>query len=253
MCLIFLSFRNHPTYKLVVAANRDEFYERQTEAAKFWDDKPQILAGRDLVANGTWMGMTTSGKISLLTNYRDPKNIDPHAPSRGLLVSDYLEGRNRPENYLRAVDEGDAEYNGFNIITGSVNELWYYSNYSHVIEELMPGFYGLSNHLLDTPWPKIVRGKEKLKSIIAQPVIQPEQLLDAMYDEVLAPEDKLPDTGLSPEREKALSSMFIKTPNYGTRCSTVVLVDYDNEVTFVERVYDVKTFQHTTGTFQFKV
>jgi len=253
MCLIFLSFRNHPTYKLIVAANRDEFYERKTEAAHYWKDKPEILAGRDLVACGTWMGMTTKGKLALLTNYRDPKNIDPHAPSRGLLVSDYLDGRDRPEHYLHAVNDGEKEYNGFNIIVGGINELWYYSNYTHAIEELTPGFYGLSNHLLDTPWPKVVRGKEKLKDILAQSTIRPEQLLEVLYDETLAPEGELPDTGLTLEREKALSSMFIKTPNYGTRCTTVVLVDHANEVTFVERVYNTTDFTHTTGTFRFKV
>lgn len=251
MCLIFFSLKQHPTYKLIVAANRDEFYNRKTAAAHFWEDHPAILGGRDLEAGGTWMAMNKSGRISLLTNYRDPQNINPHAPSRGQLVSDYLLTNNDAKTYLESIDKNGKVYNGFNLIVGDSESLWYYSNYRKGITEIKPGFYGLSNHLLETPWPKVIRGKEKLKPIFAQKQIDPEQVFDILYDGERAADEKLPDTGLTLERERALSSMFIKTENYGSRCTTVVLVDYNNHVLFSERVYDLQTFQFTTQTFQF--
>ena len=142
-------------------------------------------------------------------------------------------------------------YNGFNLITGTPDEMWYYSNYRAGIEKLDSGFYGISNHLLETPWPKVQRGKEKFKPILSQPTINPDHLFEALYDDQRAPDDKLPNTGLSLEREQALSSMFIKTENYGSRCSTVILIDRKNQVFFSERVYDLKTFQFTTQSYQF--
>src|SRR5262245_11558658 len=121
MCLIFFSLNNHPTYKLVVAANRDEFYNRRTAPAEFWDDHKELLGGRDLEDGGTWMRMTRGGRISLITNYRDPKNIDPKAPSRGQLVSDFLTGKDSPEEYLNRLSKHAKEYNGFNLIVGTAD------------------------------------------------------------------------------------------------------------------------------------
>jgi len=251
MCLIFISFQHHPSYKLVVAGNRDEFYNRRTASADYWEDYPQILAGRDLEAGGTWMGMSTTGKISMLTNYRDPKNIDPAAPSRGQLVSDFLKLDITPEKYLKGVDGNGKKYNGFNLIVGDSNELWYYSNYKKGIERLAPGYYGISNHLLETPWPKVTRGKQKMENAIRREQIDIEEMFEILYDDHTAPDNQLPDTGLSLERERALSSMFIKTDNYGSRCSTVVLVDATDKVLFSERVYNLTTFEHATRTFEF--
>ncbi len=254
MCLIFISLNQHPNYKLIVAANRDEFYQRKTAPASFWKDHPFILGGRDLEANGTWLGMTTQGKISLLTNYRDPKNINPKAPSRGQLVSDFLGNGDHGEEYLRKLEPEASAYNGFNLIVGTADELWYLSNYKKGIQQLTHGFFGLSNHLLDTPWPKVERGKEKLRSIFSKERIQPDELFEVLYDEQRADDDKLPNTGIGLERERALSSMFIKTDfNYGSRCSTVILIDHQNNVTFAERVYDLKTFDHTTNRFEFLI
>ena len=251
MCLIFFSVHNHPTYKLIVAANRDEFYNRKTAAAAYWEDHPQLLGGRDLEACGTWMGITKSGRISMLTNYRDPLNINPNAPSRGQLVSDYLLSMEEPEQYLKRIEQNGKVYNGFNLLAGTVNGLYYYSNYKEGVDKIAPGFYGISNHLLETPWPKVVRGKEKMKPVLAKATINPDDLFEVLYDNEIADDNKLPNTGLTIERERALSSMFIKTENYGSRCSTVVLVDHDNHVLFAERVYDLQTFQFTTQTFQF--
>lgn len=253
MCLIFISLNNHPLYKLVVAANRDEFYSRKTAAAGFWPDKPHILGGRDLEARGTWLGMTKTGRISLLTNYRDPQHIDANAPSRGQLVSDYLENRQLPEAYLRDLEPHANQYNGFNLMVGTPDELWYLSNYRNGIQKIEKGFLGLSNHLLDTPWPKVERGKQKLSPVLSKPTIQPNELFELLYDDQRASDELLPDTGIGLERERALSSMFIKTPNYGSRCSTVILVNHQNQVVFSERVYDLATFQHKTQTFEFEV
>lgn len=253
MCLIFIAFQHHPKYKLIVAGNRDEFYNRKTAAANYWSDYPQILGGRDLEAGGTWLGMSTSGKISMLTNYRDPKNINPAAPSRGQLVSDYLKLPVTPEAYMRAVESDGKKYNGFNLIVGNPEELWYYSNYREGITKFEPGFYGISNHLLESPWPKVLIGKKRIAPELQQNDVDPEKLLEILYDDHVADDDQLPDTGLTLERERSLSSMFIKTPNYGSRCSTVVLVNNSNDVLFTERVYDLETFNYKTNTFRFSI
>lgn len=251
MCLIFISFQHHPNYKLIIAGNRDEFYNRKTAAANYWDDQPHILAGRDLEAGGTWMGMNKSGKVSMLTNYRDPQHIDPKAPSRGQLVSDFLKDNERPEKYLHQLENNGKTYNGFNLIVGDSNELWYYSNYKKGISSLLPGFYGISNHLLETPWPKVRRGKQKMELVLQSEKVDPDELFAILYDDEMAVDSELPNTGLPIEREKALSSMFIKTDNYGSRCTTVIMIDKENRVLFSERVYDLSTFRHTTQTFRF--
>jgi uncharacterized protein with NRDE domain len=252
MCLIFLSLKNHPTYKLVVAANRDEFYQRKTAAADWWDDHPEILGGRDLEAGGTWLGMSSRGKISMITNYRDPKNIDPKAPSRGQLVSDYLLNATGPGEYLESLVPNAKRYNGFNLITGTTDELWYFSNYRDGVDSFSPGLYGLSNHLLNTPWPKVENGKKRFRDIIQSP-FKAKDLFEMLTDDKVARDEMLPDTGVGLERERALSSMFIKSPGYGTRCSTVILVDYSNKVFFAERVYDVNTFDFSEKSFTFKL
>jgi uncharacterized protein with NRDE domain len=253
MCLIFFSLRNHPTYKLVVAANRDEFYSRRTAAADYWSDHPELLGGRDLEAGGTWMGISKSGRISLITNYRDPKNIDPHAPSRGQLVSDFLIGKESPKDYLNRISQNGKQYNGFNLIVGNADDLWYYSNYRDGVDEIYAGLHGLSNHLLETPWPKVVRGKKKMEDLLRLPVIHPDLLFELLFDDALASDEKLPDTGIGLERERVLSSMFIKSPGYGTRCSTVVLIDKKNNVIFSERVFDLTTFQYSERKFEFSI
>lgn len=259
MCLIFLSINNHPNYKLVVAANRDEFYNRKTVAAEFWPSHPNIVGGRDLEAMkpdgtcGTWMAMTKSGKIAMLTNYRDPKNINPLAPSRGFLVTDFLLSSNHAREYLRQLEPSAKEYNGFNLVVGTADELFYLSNYKSGIDKIPDALHGLSNHLLDTPWPKIARGKNKMAPLFSNEEINPDEILNALYDEDRASDDLLPDTGIGLERERALSSMFIKTNGYGSRCSTVVLVDKNNQVRFTERVYDLQTFEFTQQAFEFKI
>lgn len=246
MCLIFLSLNNHPTYKLIVAANRDEFYQRKTAAADYWSDHPTILGGRDLEASGTWMAMNKNGRVAMVTNYRDLKNLKQKAPSRGALVADFLLADQSPQDYLQAIEPNAPDYNGFNLLVGSINELYYLSNYKKGIEKLSNGIHGLSNALLDTPWPKVAKGKEYFAKLISHKQLHPDMLFDMLYNEDRAADNVLPDTGVGIERERMLSSMFIKSPGYGTRCSTVMLVSHDNQIQYQERVYDLQTFEFTT-------
>lgn len=252
MCLVFISLNNHPQYKVIVAANRDEFYERKTAPAAFWKDQPEIVGGRDLEAAGTWMAMNTNGKIALVTNYRDPANISPKAPSRGKLVSDFLQNNQNPQQYLLELESKANQYNGFNLLVGHLDDWWYLSNYKTGIQKLEPGIYGLSNRLLDTAWPKVVRGKQKFLSVIEYDVL-PEELFSMLKDEQRAEDQTLPDTGVGLERERALSSMFIKTKGYGTRCSTVLLVDKEDRVQYYERTYNLETFEYSTRGYRFDV
>jgi uncharacterized protein with NRDE domain len=252
MCLIFIALKQHPEYKFILAANRDEFYKRKTASADFWSDHNHIVGGRDLEAGGTWLAMNVDGKVSMVTNYRDPKNIDPDSPSRGHLVSDYLLHDVSAEKYLKDLEPRAELYNGFNLLLGNVDELFYLSNYKRGIDHLTHGVYGLSNHLLDTPWPKVVRGKERFSEILNSHV-DTERLFKFLYDDHRAPDNVLPDTGIGLERERALSAMFIKSPGYGTRCSTVILVDKDDQVLFSERVYNTDSFHYTANAFNFQL
>jgi uncharacterized protein with NRDE domain len=253
MCLIFLSLHQHPDYKLIVAANRDEFYARKTAPVDYWEDHSGILGGRDLEAGGTWMAMNHSGKISMITNYRDLRNLKSKAPSRGQLVSDYLMDGVTPEQYLRQIAPGKEAYNGFNLIVGSPDELWYLSNYKEGIERVANGSHGLSNALLDTPWPKVANGKKRFEELLKQPALIADSFFELLLDDHMAPDHQLPDTGIGLERERQLSSMFIKSPGYGTRSSTVILIDKSDHVVFTERVYDLQTFEYSAKTFEFKI
>ncbi len=253
MCLILLAYKTHPKYKLVIAANRDEFYARETAPAGFWDDHPDVLAGRDLEGGGTWFGINRSGKVSLLTNYRDLSNIKPNAPTRGKLVLDYLIAEPEVSSYLDIIDNLAELYNGFNMIIGSVDDLWYYSNVERKKYMLGSGVYGLSNRLLNSSWPKVEKGKEKITAVLKKDTLEPEALFESLYDDLKAKDEALPDTGVGIEKERMLSPMFIKSPDYGTRCSTVLLVDQQNQALFSERTYNTTTFDYTTRTFTFAV
>lgn len=235
MCLILLSYRQHPEYPFIVAANRDEFLDRPTVQAGFWDTPEGLLAGKDIKAGGTWLGITRDFRFAAVTNYRDLASLREDAPSRGRLVLDYLAGDAAPDAFLRHLQPSAQAYNGFNLLVGNPAALWYYSNMEDEIRPLEPGHYGLSNHLLDTPWPKVEKGKRQLREIIANPVVSPDSLLDMLDDTTRAPDALLPETGVPLEWERELSAMRIQTPGYGTRVSTAVLVDRNQRVTFVER------------------
>ena len=237
MCFIVLSYRQHPRYRLVLATNRDEFYARPTAPAAFWDDAPSVLAGRDLQGGGTWLGVTRAGRLAALTNVREPHRHLDDAPTRGALVADYLTGMMQPRVYLDAVRQEAARYNGFNLLLGDTKDLFYFGNRAADIQPLEPGLYGLSNHLLDTPWPKVERGKKALAAALRNDVVDPETLFAFLADTEQAPDETLPDTGVGLEWERLLSPIFIASPAYGTRVSTVVLVDHLGHATFAERAY----------------
>jgi len=240
MCLIAFSYKTHPKYKLILAANRDEFYERPTRVAKFWVDEnqPNILAGKDLKAKGTWMGISKTGKWGALTNYRDPSNIRESAPTRGTLVLDFLKSGQTPEAYLENLKSNSEQFNGFNILVYEGNELLHYSNESDEITELKPGIHGVSNALLNTSWPKLHNAKNELDRITSSENFEKEELFSLLKNPERAPDNQLPSTGIPYEWEKAISSIFIKTDNYGTRCSTLLMIDYEGNAEFIERRYD---------------
>jgi uncharacterized protein with NRDE domain len=238
MCLILFSYKQHPVYPLILAANRDEFLERPTAPADFWPDAPTVLAGRDLVGGGSWLGVTRGGRLAALSNYRDFSRREKGERSRGLLVSDFLRGEKGPAAYLEQVAQERGSYKSFNLLVGDRLELYCYSSRRDGIRRLTPGLYGLSNHLLDTPWPKVERGKEALAALLAQggnP--HPEDLFALMADTARPDDALLPDTGIGLEWERILSSPFIVSPRYGTRSSTVVLFGGDGAGTFIERTF----------------
>ncbi len=235
MCLILFSYDQHPKYQLILAANRDEFLERPTAPAASWDEYPGLFAGRDLKAGGTWMGITADLRFAAITNYRDPATEKKSAPSRGDLVLDYLKGEMHPEAYLHALEKRAADYNGYNLLLGSGNDLWYYSNKENLIRKVRPGIHGLSNHLMNTPWPKVEKGKSRLQTVTASEEVSSDALIALLKDPHVAPDDALPSTGVPLEWERMLSPMFIQAPHYGTRASTVLLIDRAGTVTFVEQ------------------
>ncbi|NJM10791.1 MAG: NRDE family protein [Synechococcaceae cyanobacterium SM1_2_3] len=238
MCLILIAYRCHPRYPLLVAANRDEFYDRPAAPLGFWHDLPQILAGRDLQKGGTWMGVTQNGRFAALTNYREPSRVMPDAPSRGCLVSDYLCSVESARVYLDRLAWTAEIYNGFNLLLGDAGQLYYYSNRGGGQRVLTPGIYGLSNHLLDTPWPKLERGRRALGQLLDRQVaLTPDDLLDVLTNCTPAPDEDLPDTGVSLEWERWLSPIFIDAPGYGTRCSTALLLDASGRAQMVETTW----------------
>ncbi|HCI71013.1 MAG TPA: hypothetical protein DF712_18530 [Balneola sp.] len=242
MCLITFSYKNHPFYKLIVAANRDEFYQRPTRAAQFWTDEqlPDILAGKDLKANGTWMGVSKTGRWGALTNYRDPSNINENAPSRGDLVLDYLKSDSNERAYLKEIKENGKKYNGFNLLIGGKDSLYHFSNETNSIKEVQPGIHGVSNALLDTNWPKLDHAKKELERVTSNSKFDRDELFEILKNSEKAPDEKLPSTGIPYDWEKAVSSIFIKTDNYGTLCSTLLLVDYEGNAEFTERRYNIE-------------
>ena len=237
MCLILFAHDCHPRYQLVVAANRDEFYQRPTLPADYWSDHPNILAGRDLREGGTWMGVTTTGRFAALTNYRDPASHKDYAPSRGHLVESYLRYNINPVSYLEKLPEGGVAYNGFNLLLAADDSMYYYSNRERQIRQVEQGVHGLSNNLLDVPWPKVSRGTRVLTDILQDEHIEVEQLFAMMADQEQPDDQDLPDTGVGLEMERMLAPTFVSSSNYGTRLSTVILVGRDNTVGFWERSY----------------
>lgn len=249
MCTLLFAWSAHPKYRLVMAGNRDEFYDRATAAAHWWLDAPELFGGRDLVAGGTWLGVTAGGRLAALTNYRDPKAIVEDAPSRGLLVSGFLKGDASPEEFVEALRRSGQTYSGYNLLFGEADRLYCYSNKSDQLIRLQPGIYGLSNNQLDTPWPKVVRGKAALARLLQSGDFGTEDLFAIISDTTKAPDQELPHTGITLEWERLLSSLFITSERYGTRSSTILLLDQDFQATFIERSFNGGTPKDVTMSF----
>ncbi|AIE60462.1 NRDE family protein [Bacillus methanolicus] len=251
MCLILFAYRVHPDYPLIMAANRDEFYKRPTALAAFWEDHPTVLAGRDLEKGGTWMGVTRTGRFAAITNYRAPGYDRLDAKSRGFLVSNYLTGSSKPKEYLEKVQQDHKLYNGFNLLVGDTESLYYYSPILNKISIVPPGVHGLSNAVLDTPWPKVKKGIEKLTQAISNKIIDESLLLSILSDSEEAPEEELPDTGIGKDWEKLLSPIFIQSSTYGTRASTILTIDNDHHIVFNEKslLPDLRQWKQSRFTF----
>ena len=238
MCLLFFAYECHPSYRLILAANRDDYYHRPTASAQFWETHPWVLAGRDLEMLGTWMGITRSGRFAALTNFRDPSAQIIAPKSRGMLVSNFLCLNDSPEEYMLEVANDRSRYNPFNLLVGDSSQLLYFNKQSSKALKLKSGIYGLSNHFLDTPWPKVQKSKHALARYLEnQTLIEPQYLFDILADTELAQDHELPKTGISREFEKMLSSIFIQGVKYGTRSSTVLLIDRNNHVIYKEKSY----------------
>ncbi len=237
MCLLLFAHQTHPRYRLVLAANRDEFYRRPAAPLAHWTDGSAIVAGRDLEAGGTWLGLGAGGRWAAVTNYREiaaPKS----SRSRGTLVIDFLTGRHSPQRYLDTVMRLCGEYAGFNLVVGDAREIHWLSNRGEGPRRLAPGIYGLSNHLLDSPWPKVVAGKSALARLTgATGPLDSEALFALLADRRVFPETRLPVTGVGPAWERILSPLFVRSPHYGTRCSSVILWEHSGQIDFVERTH----------------
>ncbi len=237
MCLITLAYRAHRDFPLVVAANRDEYYTRPTRGLHFWDDHPELLAGRDLQAGGTWMGITRKGRFAAITNYRSATPVPDPARSRGMLTLDFLTGDSAPADYLQAIcDQGD-QYAGFNLLVGDRNGIFYLSNVEGRVRALTPGIHSISNGLLDSGWPKQRRAETGLAAILdGQP--GHEALAATVSDRSTAADEELPDTGVGLALERALSPQFIIMEEYGTRATTTLSVHEKGHVEVREQEFD---------------
>jgi len=262
MCLILTSWQSHPQYPLVVLANRDEFYERPTDPMHWWDEHPYILAGRDRAhvngSSGTWMGFTKTGKFAALTNVRAPSEKNPESRTRGEITAEFLKGCQTPEEFMNDFEKKFHRYNGFNFLSADLSsekpELHWLSNRVLMGDKLRPrkvmnpqrlnpGIYGLSNAMLDTPWPKVQHRVGAFAQMLAMDTgdfKKSEQYIRIMQDLTQAPDDYLPQTGVSYEWEKVLSSTFIKTEYYGTRSITLIRVKHDGQYEVIEKCFDAE-------------
>jgi uncharacterized protein with NRDE domain len=251
MCLLVLAWRAHPRYRLILAANRDEYHERAAEPLAKWPASNDILAGRDVRAGGTWLGLDRARRFGVVTNFRELQRPRRTAPSRGQLIPGFLADSASPEAYLARLETDAPGYSGFNLLIGDLNELWYASNrMDRFAQQLPAGIHGLSNELLDSPWPKLQRVRRNFEAWLASdidaglshstagasatPGDAVTTLLNLLADRTPAPEGSAP-TGLSPEWERTLSSPFVTHPTYGTRCSTVLLIEPSGTAVLVER------------------
>ena len=243
MCLILFAHRAHRDFDLVVAANRDEFFARATAPADFWTPEADVLGGRDIEQGGTWLGVTRGGRWAALTNYRDGSPSPAGARSRGLLVSDFLRERMPAADYAEHCAASAHLYRGFNLLVGDASGVLCHSHAGASPIRVLPGLHGLSNHRLDTSWPKVERGRHALRQALqsytgkASADALEDNLLAMLADRTLADDALLPSTGIAPDWEKTLSAAFIQAPGYGTRASSILLIGREGRVRFRERSF----------------
>lgn len=252
MCLITLAWQAHPQHRLILAANRDEFFERETDPVNFWKESPQVLAGRDLEAGGTWCGITREGRFAALTNYRDAIKFGATGErrSRGLLVADYLQGDSSAGEYAQNTWNRRDDYAGFNLLLGDREDLYYVSN-RHQRMRLGAGIHGLSNGEVNGTWPKVRKAKSGMRSLIEKKgEFDVEAAFDMMADRRESEDQDLPDTGVGVELERFLSPMFIAGQTYGTRCTSVITLDHNGDIAFFERAFNADGV--ATGTVVFR-
>jgi len=240
MCLLVLAWQAHPRYHLIVAANRDEYHDRAAAALAPWPDAPHLIAGRDQRAGGTWLGMDRQRRFGIITNFRDLQRPRPDGPSRGALIPGYLSQGAGAEAYLKTLAPTASGYSGFNLLLADGDSLWYATNRSEPFARLLqPGVHGLSNHSLDTPWPKLLRVRQRFEEWLrASSSLAAGELFDMLNDREPAPDDASIPVGLTPELARALSAPFVLNPVYGTRCSTVLMLEASGAMNLIERRFD---------------
>jgi uncharacterized protein with NRDE domain len=255
MCLLVAAWKSHPRHRLVLAANRDEFRDRPSAALGWWNDDPRILAGRDLRASGTWMGMSRSGRFGVVTNFRELESApSANAPSRGALVARYLAAESTPQRHLAELQDTASRYAGFSLLAGGHDSLCYFSNRGGArVRVLEPGIYGLSNELLDAPWPKLVRTRARFTEVLAEDRIGAEDLFEMLGDRTASATAGHPGTGLPQELQRALSAPFVVHDRYGTRCSTLLFIEHDGRATAHERRFDARGAQTGTTRIEFRI
>jgi len=254
MCLILISYKQYTAYPLVIAANRDEFFERPTQAAQFWQDVPTILAGRDLKHKGTWLGIERRGRLAAVTNYREPSERKSNVISRGQLVSNFLMGDDSPESYLTTVSENKNNYDGFNLFVADQQSLYFFNSFSEQPIPLQAGIHGISNGELNSSWPKVVTGKQKLDNLLnANLEIDLEAIFKLLADTSVPDDELLPDTGIGLEWERRLAPLFINAGEYGTRSSSILIINENGKVNFAERSYEREGNQEQTIQYEFPI
>lgn len=242
MCLIAFAYKKHPDFPLIIIANRDEFYERPTEAVHFWEDAPTILAGRDLRMNGSWLGVSKSGRFAAITNYRDPNRPETGQLSRGAIVKAFLNATQTSADFVEELQSQKDLYAGFNVLLYDGEQLHHYNNIFDEHNIVPPGIHSVSNATLNTPWPKARFAANALQSALGEEAIEVDGLIPLLANDATAQDDSLPDTGVGIYLERALSAAFVKLANYGTRCSTAITINNNGHIQLQERTYEQGKF-----------
>ncbi len=254
MCLLVVAYDAHPDYRLVLVGHRDEFHARPTAALDWWDHPAGILGGRDLQAGGTWLGLDRRGRLGVVTNYRSADWQRPGAPSRGWLVTEFLRGSMPTESFVASMSVRSADFAGFSMMAFDGRSLAYGSNRPEPVAAcLAPGIYGLSNAGRDTPWPKVTSAKGKLEPLLREDTEEPEEYFTLLADKTPYPDDTLPDTGVGIKQERLLSSIFVTGSTYGTRFSTLLFIDRENRLRFIERSHNIQGASNATSEFRFRL